>query len=102
MDSERDNHSATNAFDANSATYWLSNSTGNSHYISIVLNKEYKLTGFIYTPQTESSEGMIEKGVIKISEDGKSWKVVEDFEFGNLINDPSPRTHYFDGSVNTR
>ena len=102
VDSERDNHSATNAFDANSATYWLSNATGNSHYISIDLNKEYKLTGFIYTPQTESSEGMIEKGVIKISEDGKSWKVVEDFEFGNLINDPSPRTHYFDGSVNTR
>lgn len=101
-DSESENHSATNAFDANSDTYWLSSSTGSSHYISIDLNQERKLTGFTYTPQTENSEGMIEKGTIKISEDGKSWKVLEEFGFGNLINDPSPRRHYFEKPVNTR
>ena len=45
---------------------------------------------------------MIEKGVIKVSQNGKSWSVLEEFEFGNLINDPSPRRHYFDKPVNTR
>ena len=27
---------------------------------------------------------------------------MESFEFGNLINDPSPRTHRFDNPVTTR
>ena len=101
-DSESGNYLGVNAFDANSNTYWLSNSTGSLHYISIDLNKEHKLTGFIYTPQTEHSEGMIEKGTIKISDDGKTWKVLQQFEFGNLINDPSPRRYYFDNPVITR
>ena len=60
------------------------------------------LNGFTYTPQNDNSEGMIEKGIIKISQDGKSWKVFEKFEFGNLINDPSPRRHYFDKPIKTR
>ena len=42
------------------------------------------------------------KGVIKVSEDGKNWKEVERFEFGNLINDPSKRYHYFKKPVSTR
>ena len=102
VDSEKENHLAAHAFDANSATYWLSNSTGNSHYIAIDLNKKHKLTGFIYTPQTAHSEGMIEKGTIKVSDDGKTWKVLQQFEFGNLINDPSPRRYYFDNALTTR
>ena len=45
---------------------------------------------------------MIEKGIIKISTNGKLWKVVEDFDFGNLINDPTTRRHFFKASVKTR
>ena len=101
-DSESANHLALNAFDAKPNTYWLSKSTGSSHYLSIDLNEAYMLNGFTYTPQNDNSEGMIEKGIIKISQDGKSWKVFEEFEFGNLINDPSPRRHYFDKPIKTR
>ena len=101
-DSENGNYSASKAFDENPATYWLSNPTGNSHFLSVDLNEAYSLTGFTYTPQIENSNGMIEKGRIKISTDGQLWTVLEEFEFGNLINDPSPRRHYFDKPTKTR
>lgn len=45
---------------------------------------------------------MMAKGVLKISDDGKNWKEVEAFEFGNLINDPSKRYHYFKSPVTAR
>jgi alpha-L-fucosidase len=38
---------------------------------------------------------MIEKGTIKISSNGTVWKTYENFTFGNLINDPTTREHYF-------
>ncbi len=102
MDSEQKGFSGVNAFDENAATYWLSNPKGNSHYLSIDLSQKYMLKGFTYTPQTENSEGMIEKGIVKVSQDGKLWRVLEEFEFGNLINDPTPRRHYFNNPVETR
>ena len=42
------------------------------------------------------------RGEIQISYDGKSWKTVEKSEFGNLINDPTPRIYYFLHPVSTR
>jgi alpha-L-fucosidase len=101
-DSEQAKHSPNHAFDANTSTYWLSGEKGNLHYLAVDLGKEYTLKGFAYTPQTKDSEGMIEKGLTKISSDGKAWKVLEEFEFGNLINDPVTRRHYFKNSVKTR
>lgn len=86
---------ATFAFDANPATYWLSEKQATPHFIAIDLGSKQSLSGFAYTPQTQNSEGMIAKGVIKVSDDGKTWKEVDTFEFGNLINDPSKRYHYF-------
>ena len=41
-------------------------------------------------------------GIIRISNDGKNWKEVERFEFGNLINDPSKRYHHFKQTVKAR
>ncbi len=103
VDSKKKKHKADNAFDSFYNTYWQSKpNKNNKHYISIDLGKEYKLTGFSYTPQKEHAGGMIEKGVIKISKNGKSWKVLEDFTFGNLINDPSTRKHLFQTPINTR
>lgn len=87
------------AFDANPATYWLSEKQSSPHFIAIDLGEKQSLNGFAYTPQTYDSEGMIAKGVIKVSDDGKAWKVVDTFEFGNLINDPSKRYHYFKTAV---
>ena len=96
-------HKGEYAFDADAKTYWLSkeNSSG-IHYIAIDLGKNQQLKGFAYTPQNQNSDGMIEKGTIKISTNGKLWKVVEDFEFGNLINDPTTRRHFFNVPVKTR
>jgi len=103
VDSEKKKHKALNAFDANDNTYWQSNpNKNNRHYIAIDLGKEYSLKGFSYTPQTGHKEGMIEKGVIKISNNGKNWQKLEEFNFGNLINDPSTRKHNFKKPVSTR
>lgn len=101
--SNQTNHKGEYAFDADVNTYWLSkeNSSG-IHYIAVDLGKTQQLKGFAYTPQNQNPDGMIEKGTIKISTNGKSWKVVEDFEFGNLINDPTTRRHFFEAPVKTR
>ncbi len=101
-DSEQGDHQGVKALDANVDTYWLSGEKGKGHYLSIDMGKDYTLKGFAYTPQKNNSQGMIEKGDIKISADGRSWNVKEEFEFGNLINDPTPRRHYFDQPVKTR
>ena len=37
-----------------------------------------------------------------MSTDGKTWKIIEDFQFGNLINDPTTRTHMFQSKINAR
>ena len=101
-DSEQGDHQGEKAIDANADTYWHSGEKGNGHYLTIDLGKDYTLKGFGYTPQNNNSGGMIEKGDIKISPDGQLWNVLEEFEFGNLINDPTPRRHYFDQPVKTR
>jgi alpha-L-fucosidase len=101
-DSYQGEHVSKKAFDGDPATYWSSGPKGMPHYINIDLGKEYVISGFTYTPQTSSSEGMIEKGVVRISTDGKSWKNEEDFQFGNLINDPTARTHMFKSKIKTR
>ncbi|MDY7393990.1 alpha-L-fucosidase [Aureibaculum sp. 2210JD6-5] len=90
------------AIDENPNTFWQSGIKGNPHYIEIDLSKEYGIKGFIYTPQKEHNDGMIEKGVIKSSRDGKSWQLIDEFEFGNLINDPTARTHYFKQPINAQ
>ncbi|MCH5599962.1 discoidin domain-containing protein [Niabella ginsengisoli] len=45
---------------------------------------------------------MMEKGTLYMSDDGQSWKPVSDFEFGNLINDPTKRQHNFATPVTAR
>lgn len=93
-DGEKANHTAAMAVDAKKETYWLSNEDG-QHQIAIDLGSTHNLTGFIYTPPANFADGMLEKGILQTSNDGKNWKDVETFGFGNLINDPTPRTHYF-------
>ncbi|MCM4153794.1 alpha-1,3/4-fucosidase [Arenibacter sp. N53] len=102
VDSVDGEYAAQNAFDGDQSTYWSSAANSKVHYINIDLGKEYAVTGFTYTPQTSSSEGMLERGVVKISSDGKSWNNVSDFGFGNLINDPTTRTHMFQSKISTR
>lgn len=100
--SEAGRHKAALAFDGNNKTYWLSESTGAEQYITIDLGKIYTLKGFAYTPQNFNDKGMMEKGSVQASTDGKTWKAVSDFEFGNLINDPTKRRYNFSTAVTAR
>ena len=101
VSSETQRQKAIAAFDENPNSYWMTEE-GNNHFISLDLGKEITLNGFAYTPQTQHHRGMIEKGLFKISDDGEIWKEVEKFEFGNLINDPTKRFHYFKNKVKAR
>ncbi len=100
-DHQAEGHSGTMAFDEDVKTFWKSTKTG-LHHLAIDLGQEVSLKGFVYTPQTTYGDGMIEEGTIKTSDDGKNWKWSEPFKFGNLINAPSPRTHYFNAPVTAR
>lgn len=100
--SQLTNRPALNAFDAVKRTYWQSEESDGSHFIAFDLGEEYALKGFTYTPQTFHSGGMMASGDIQISENGISWKTIDSFEFGNLINDPTPRIHYFVKPLSTK
>ncbi|WP_316837352.1 alpha-L-fucosidase [Pedobacter nutrimenti] len=101
-DSPTNAHKKNMAFDANPQSYWLSEAPDLQHKIAIDLGHVHNLTGFIYTPPKQFAEGMMQKSIIQISNDGKNWQTVENVEFGNLVNDPTPRTHYFKKAVSTR
>jgi alpha-L-fucosidase len=88
------------AIDADSATYW--NSGDGAPELIIDLQGKKEITGFIYTPPTDYKEGLIEKGMFSISNNGKNWKQVSIFDQGNLINDPTPRTTRFKNTVKAR
>jgi len=104
-------HPASNAFDGNPETFWITGEKGerkelpaHPHFISIDIDTACTITGFMYLPRQDNRipEGMIEKGYIEISEDGKNWQNTENFEFGNLLNDPSRRTCWFRKPVKGR
>lgn len=99
--SETAKHEATQAFDANPRSYWMSREES-PLFIAIDLGQTETLNGFAYTPQKEHAKGMMAKGNILVSADGKDWQEIEEFEFGNLINDPTKRYHYFKNAVKTR
>lgn len=101
-DSFAGENNAELAIDANPHTFWVSGAKASPHYLEIDLGEKRKLSAFSYTPKGSEKNSMIEKGIIKISKNGKNWKQVESFEFGNLINDPTTRKHHFKQNINTR
>lgn len=102
VSSDDPKHAASFAFDANPDTYWMSKAGTMPRFIAIDLGKSQSLTGFAYTPQKQDAQGMMAKGIVKVSDDGQTWKTAESFEFGNLINDPTKRFHYFKKPVTAR
>lgn len=75
----------------------------NPFHLAIDLGGAHALNGLAYTPRPHADlKGGVIKGLVKVSDDGKSWQDVERFEFGNLINDPSKRYHYFKKAVSAR
>ncbi|WP_260143922.1 discoidin domain-containing protein, partial [Elizabethkingia anophelis] len=83
------NHPVETAFDANPKTFWQSTSQALPQNLSLDLGNMYTLTAMVYTPQTAFGGGMMAKGIVEISADGKKWETVSAFEFGNLVNNPS-------------
>lgn len=73
---------------------------GNSNVL--VLGGQRRLGGIVYNPAVGKSESGIVSGVVRISDDGLSWTEVSSFEFGNLVNDPSPRYVHFHNPVGCR
>lgn len=102
LSSETQRRKAAFVCDEDPVSYWMTEESESAHFISLDLGKEQTIKGFAYTPQIQNADGMLEKGIFRISEDGKTWKNVETFEFGNLINDPTKRTHYLKNPVKTR
>lgn len=101
VSAEMEKCAAANAIDANPRSFWAAEMPG--AWIAFDLGKKNELRGFSYTPQTAAyGKGMIEKGTISVSDDGKKWRKVDTFEFGNLINDPVTRTHWFKKPVKAR
>lgn len=93
---------ATKAFDGNPYTSWV-NEDASDGWIAVDLGEQKEINGFVYTPQTQwHGEGMIEVGDLLISNDGVNWTPVTTFEFGNLINDSTPRTHRLAHPVKAR
>ncbi len=88
--SEVEKHSVMDAFDANPNTYWKSAGLDSSEIV-IDFGQSQKIKGFTYTPQTANADGMISKWKVAVSDNGKKWRDAGTYEFGNLINDPSPR-----------
>ena len=99
--SEYPGQGAANAIDGKAYTSWQSGD-GTRQWISIDLGKTLEISGFAYTPHAMTKESMIEKGVFRVSADGRNWKDCETFEFGNLLNDPTRRTHRFRAPVSAR
>ncbi|SUJ19831.1 Alpha-L-fucosidase [Sphingobacterium spiritivorum] len=102
LSSEIEKRSGKMAIDADAKSYWQTQSTGQNQYIALDLGKAYQLSSFAYTPQRAHAKGMMAKGLIKVSNDGQNWTLAEQFEFGNLINDPTMRTYRFKQKIQAR
>lgn len=62
--------------------------------VSIQLTEACELSGLSYIPLQKEVQQIV-KGTVKVSDDGKTWRTLESFEFGNLKNDPTRRFHHF-------
>ncbi len=94
-------YEATKAIDGKKETYWKAKAEEKPQ-ITIDLGEQLTLTGFTYLPPLKDKEGMIALGNIYYSSDGSNWQILESFEFGNLINDPSLRRHDFEEPVDAK
>ena len=101
--SQQNKFGAELAIDADPGTSWLTEEGVLPHAIAIDFGNNQQVSAMTYTPPTNvKSAGMMAKGIIQISSNGKEWETIETFEFGNLVNDPSRRTHLIHRTITTR
>lgn len=100
--SQHDGFEAVKAIDGDPATFWHSSwAPGHPEHpitLTFELPETLTLSGFTYLPRQDKRvpDGMVESWRIETSSDGAKWQEISTAEFGNLLNDPSQRTHLFD------
>lgn len=94
VSSEVKGNEANRVLDTDQHTYWRSEADG-KRSITIDMGGVQQVRALRYTPPTNTSDGLMARSELYYSLDGKVWKKAESIEFGNLINDPTRRTHYF-------
>ena len=99
---QSETHAAQCAIDGDPDTFWHTEwNEGHPvhpHTFTIELGRSIDAKGFTYLPRQDRrlADSMIEKGVVEVSSDGEHWKNAGTFVFGNLLNDPTRRTFFFD------
>lgn len=89
------------AIDSDSTTFWSAPAA--EAVITIDIRSQKDLHGFIYTPQTDvRGLGMIARARVMTSKDGIKWQLIGESDFGNLVNDPTPRRFDFPTPVSAR
>lgn len=78
---------------------WQAKASGNS--VIIQLGEACDIAGLSYIPLQKEVQQIV-KGNLQVSDDGKTWKTLESFEFGNLKNDPTRRFHHFKQAIKVR
>lgn len=87
------------AFDGKTSTGWVASEE--NPVLTIDLGASNNIAAVAYTP-APSSKGGIASAVIEVSTDGKKFKKAGQWEFGNLINDPTERLYVLDKTVKGR
>lgn len=92
-------HSAAKAIDGLAQTHWLTSQLPQpSHQLVLDLGASYFVEGITYLPRQDrrTAEGMVDGGYVELSRNGKKWRKAGRFTFGNLLNDPSERSFFFE------
>ncbi len=92
------------AIDGDPSTQWTTTAADDvrSHSLTLDLGRTHTLHGIAYTPQTRNREGMLQKGIVEWSDNGRKWEQGQVFEFGNLVNNPTTRYLHLKESVRAR
>ncbi|MCC8071778.1 MAG: alpha-L-fucosidase [Bacteroidales bacterium] len=100
--STADDHQPQLAIDSDANTYWLTDSADTARTIVIDLAAPTTINGVAYTPPTVFKGGMIAKAKVLVSDDGSNWREAGEWDFGNLVNDPTRRLFYLASPVSGR
>ncbi|MFC4992489.1 discoidin domain-containing protein [Rubritalea tangerina] len=101
-------YDAAKAIDGNTASYWHTTWSGQTpahpHTLTIELPTQRSIAGFTYLPRQDRRvpDSMIEGFKVEASRDGEKWVEISKGEFGNILNDPSQRTHLFKKPVDIK
>lgn len=94
--SSGDLQTAANIVDEDSNTWFYTEKSDKKPYIIIDFGKEYALKGVKYMPaQDRWAFGHIIHYKMEVSQDGKSWKTVQQGTFDNIKNNPTLREVFF-------